>query len=162
MAMNERTVPTPNYVLLDEKGPIGPKLVENSAQPLGTVIYGFSDKAPYDAFRANGLLGLRPYPLVKGYLRNQIAAQRGDERLLVVVDATGPAADRLNAVTMESVLEAQQQSAKEVNVSSELTFDALQQAYAVQSKAGADAANPISRTPVGGPADEVASSTGVR
>ena len=161
MTMNERTVPTPNYVLLDEKGPIGPKLVENSAQPLGTVIYGFSDKVPYDAFRANGLLGLRPYPLVKGYLRNQIAARRGDERLLVVVDATGPAADRLNTVTMESVFEAQQQSAKEVNVSSELRFDAVQQAYAVQAEAGADPTNQASQIPVGGPADEVTSSTGV-
>ena len=161
MTMNERTVPTPNYVLLDEKGPIGPKLVENSAQPLGTVIYGFSDKAPYDAFRANGLLGLKPYPLVKGYLRNQIAAQRGDERLLVVVDATGPSAERVDAVTMQSALEAQQQSAKELNVFAELTFDVLQNAYVIQNNAGADAANQKSQTPVEGPADEVAASADV-
>ena len=76
-------------------------------------IYGFSDKQPYDLFCANCELPLTPYPLVKGYLKNQIA-ESGDAVHLVVVDAAGPQETQLNAATMNSVLEAQEQKANQV------------------------------------------------
>ena len=129
--MNALLVNTPCYVLLDGKQRLGPKLL---ALPCGSeyvAIYGFSDKQPYDLFCANSDLPLTPYPLVKGYLRNQIAESL-DVVHLVVVDAAGPQEAQLHAATMDSVLEAQQHHANHVAISFRLMLDQELQAYRVE------------------------------
>ena len=80
---------TPNYVLIEGNLPTGPRLVPLAASTECSVIYGFSDKGPYDSFCTNSQQALKPYPLVKGYLRNQMEAP-GDSLKLVVIDAAGP------------------------------------------------------------------------
>ena len=79
---------TPYYVLNDEDGRIGPKVIPLNTGVECMPIYGLSDKRPYDRFCAKSELALKPYPLVKGYLRNQIDAL-GDVLKLVVIDARG-------------------------------------------------------------------------
>ena len=52
-------------------------------------LYGFSDKAPYDVFRASSETPLTPFPLVKVYLRTLIETGP-DDLHLVILDAAGP------------------------------------------------------------------------
>ena len=129
--MTAQLVNTPYYVLLDGKQRLGPKLLRPRAGPEGVAIYGFSDKPPYDLFCANSELALTPYPLVKGYLKNQIT-DSSDAIHLVVVDAAGPSETQLNAATMESVLEAQEQKSEGVTISFHLMLDRGSQAYRIE------------------------------
>ena len=122
---------TPCYVLLDGKQRLGPKTLPPHSSSEGMAIYGFSDKTPYDLFCANCEQALTPYPLVKGYLKNQIT-DSGDAVHLVVVDAAGPNEAQLNAATMNSVLEAQEQKANRVTISFRLVLDQESQAYRVE------------------------------
>ena len=122
---------TPCYVLLDGKQRLVPKLIAPDSGPRCVAIYGFSDKQPYDLFIANSKLALTPYPLVKGYLKNQIA-ENSDVIHLVVLDATGLQETPLNAATMDSVLQAQEQNANQVSVSFRLTLDGDAKAYRVE------------------------------
>lgn len=96
---------TPNYVLMDGKRRIGPSVAQSPTGAECSPIYGFSDKDPYDTFSVNSQLSLRPYPLVKGYLRDLTNAP-DDGLKLVVIDAAGPQEPCLYAATMEAVLEA--------------------------------------------------------
>ena len=134
--MNALSTSTPLYVLLDDKLRIGPSLTASQSGPQYTAIYSFSDKQPYDLFCANCDLPLTPYPLVRGYLKNQIA-DAGEAVHFVVVDAAGPREGKLNATTMGSVLEAQEQKANHVNISFQLMQDPGSQAYRVE-KASCD------------------------
>ncbi|TWU31386.1 hypothetical protein Poly41_62550 [Novipirellula artificiosorum] len=126
--MDAPLVNTPHYVLLDGKHRIGPPLVSPRSGQECVAIYGFSDKHPYDAFCSQSELALTPYPLVKGYLRNQLEVAR-NAILLIVVDAAGPNALQLNAATMQSVLESQVNQSKHVAVSFRLTRDEQSKAY---------------------------------
>ena len=130
--MNDLLVNTPCDVLLDGRQRVGPKLLALHGEPEYEAIYAFSGKAAYDLFCANCDLPLTPYPLVKGYLKNQIA-ESGDTLQLVVVDAAGPQETQLNAATMNSVLEAQEQKANHVTVSFQLMLDRESQAYRLKS-----------------------------
>ena len=96
-----------------------------------SVIYGFSDKGPYDRFCGNSDLALRPYPLVEGYLRNQVGVLGGDLKL-IVLDADGPRERCLHAATMEAVLEAQENRAAGVNTGYRLILDPKADAYRVE------------------------------
>ena len=129
--MTAQLVNTPYYVLLDGKQRLGPKLLRPRAGPEGVAIYGFSDKPPYDLFCANSDLALTPYPLVKGYLKDQIL-DSGDAVLLVVVDAAGPNEPEVNAATMNSVLEALEQKSAHVTISFRLMLDQKSHAYRMQ------------------------------
>lgn len=134
--MNDLFVNTPRYVLLDGKQRLGPKLLPAHAGTEGMAIYAYSDKPPYDLFCANCKLALTPYPLVKGYLKNQIT-DSGDAIQLVVVDAAGPNETQLNAATMKSVLEALEQGSQRVTISFHLMLDPVSQAYRIE-KASSD------------------------
>jgi hypothetical protein len=96
-----------------------------------SAIYGFSGKGPYERFCANSQLALKPYPLVKGYLRNQIDAP-GDSLKLVVIDAASPSEPYLHAATMEAVLEAKENRAAGVNTGYRLILDPKADAYRVE------------------------------
>ena len=82
--MNAVTANLPNYVLLDGKQRLGPRLLALPTGPEFVAIHGFSDKQPYDRFCTQCDLLLTPYPLVKGYLKNQIAD--AGETVLLVLD----------------------------------------------------------------------------
>ena len=139
--MNALVVNTPCYVLLDGKQRFGPKLLPLHGGPNYVAIYGFSDKQPYDLFCAHCDVPLTPYPLVKGYLKNQIT-DSGNAVDLIVVDAAGPQEAHLNAATISSVLEAQEQNANHVTISFRLMLDRESQAYHVEKASpGLDVAN---------------------
>lgn len=123
---------TPNYVLIDGNLRIGPKVVPLDAREC-LAIYGFSDKEPYDQFCAHSQRALKPYPLVKGYLRNQVEAQ-SDGLKLVVLDAAGPSEPYLDAATMEAALEAQESRAAHLTAAYRLTFDEEAGAYRVDEQ----------------------------
>jgi hypothetical protein len=129
--MTNHSMNTPSYVLLDGTRRLGPMLLPADSESESRAIYGFSDKPPYDLFCANTELALTPYPLVKGYLRNQIAdSDHGIQ--LVVVDAAGPDDAELFAATMKSVLEAQEQKAERVPISFRLILDQASRGYRIE------------------------------
>jgi hypothetical protein len=121
---------TPNYVLIEGNLRIGPKVTPLKAGTECSAIYGFSDKGPYDKFCANSQLALKPYPLVKGYLRNQID-ESGDSLKLVVIDAASHTEHCVNTATIEAVLAALQSSSAHVTATHQLTFDEEANAYRV-------------------------------
>lgn len=129
--MDTHSIKTPFYVLLDGKQRLGPKLLASHAGPEFKAIYGFSNREAYDLFCAKSDHSFIPYPLVKGYLQNQIA-DSGDTVQLVVVDPTGPQQAHLNAATMNSILEAVNQKATQVTLSFRLTLDPALQAYCIE------------------------------
>jgi len=127
---------TPYYVLMNANLRIGPKLLQLEVGIECSPIYGFSDKGPYQKFCLNSQLALTPYPLVKGYLRNQVEAP-GDGLKLVVVDAAGPREPYVYAATMEAVLEAQESRAAQVTTAYRLIFDREANAYRVEEEGDA-------------------------
>jgi len=133
MPMTTVDASTPNYVLIDGTLRLGPKIVSSDAGLECSAIYGFSGKGPYDKFCANSQQSLKPYPLVKGYLRNQIDAP-GDSLKLVVIDAASPSEPYLYAATIEAVLEAQESLAARVTAAYRLTFDEEATAYRVDEQ----------------------------
>ena len=129
--MNALLASTPCDVLLDGHQRLAPKLMAHPGGLEYNAIYGFSSKKSYDLFCANSDQPLMPYPLVKGYLKNQIA-DAGDAVQLVVVDAAGPQETQVHAATMNSVLEAVEQNANQVMLSFRLILDRESQAYRVE------------------------------
>lgn len=123
---------TPRYVLHEDRQPIGPDVSEDSAGRSFVAIYGFSGKAAYDAFIANSEGDLRPYPLMKGYLRNRLAEQ-ADETYLVIMDANGPVTASVDAATIEHVLAAQDQADAQLASDLLLTYSGSSKAYALAS-----------------------------
>ena len=130
MPITDLTAGTPHYVLMNENRRICPTVVRLESGRECSAVYGFSDKSPYDEFCANSKVPLTPYPLVKGYLRNQTDS-RGEELRLVVVDAAGPREPVLHAATMEAVLEAQENRTSHVSATLQLAFDPSANAYRV-------------------------------
>ena len=122
---------TPDYVLMDENRRIGPKVVPLDSGLACTAIYGFSNKGSYDTFWANSRLALTPYPLVKGYLRNQVD-EAGNGLKLVVLDAAGPLESPVHAAPMEAVLDAQENRTTHVTAEYRLVFDQEANAYRVK------------------------------
>lgn len=121
---------TPRYVLMDRKGRISPKVVLLASGRICTAIYGFSEKGLYDKFSLQSDEALTPYPLVKGYLQNQVDAA-GDNLKLVVVDAAEFDEPFLDAATMEAVLEAQENRASHVAATYRLVLDEKTKDYTV-------------------------------
>ncbi len=133
MLVSELVIATPYYLLIHNKEPLGPS-VANFGSLECVAIFGFSGKASYDEFSCASPLQLAPYPLVKGYLRNQVGIsgpRKAGERCLKIValDASGPCEPHLYAVTMEAVLEAHEQGATHISWTHHLTFDSAADAY---------------------------------
>lgn len=131
MLTNAAVVATPHYVLLAANQRIGPKLARLTSGIECTLIYGFSDKGPYDKFCLDSGQALRPYPLVKVYLRDQVSAA-DDGLKLVVVDAAGPEDAFVDGATMEAVLEAHENKAPLVTVAYRLAFDQETSVYELE------------------------------
>jgi hypothetical protein len=125
------TASTPHYVLMNAGQRIGPKVVPAASRIECSLIYGFSDKEPYDTFIANSQSALTPFPLVKRYLRNQL--DEPDSGLkLVVIDAAGPSQPYLRAASMQAVLEAHENHADQVAATYRLTLDQQADAYTIE------------------------------
>lgn len=129
--MTEVVLGTPSYVLMDGSRRISPDVLTPHSEIECSPIDGFSAKGLYDRFSLKGELALTPYPLVKGYLRNQVDSP-GDSLKLVVLDAAGPHEPCLHASTMEAVLEAQENRASQLTPGYRLMFDQQTTAYAVE------------------------------
>ena len=116
--MTQKTVlaSTPCYVLKSGSQPIAPAIHPDETKCV--CVYGFSDKPIYDQFIQSKSELLTPYPMVQGYLSNQVAAagSEGDFLRLVILDATDGAQPVLGAATMSAVLLAQEQNADQVSV----------------------------------------------
>lgn len=123
-------VQTPGYVLLNEKTRLAPTVqpLQSGRKCIG--LYGFSDKTPYDVFRASSKLSLTPFPLVKGYLQTLIESV-ADDLHLVIVDACTPNESQVFAATMEAVLHAQKSQLNQVAAEYTLTFDEESNSYQV-------------------------------
>lgn len=132
MPMSAVAAGTPYYVLMEENRRIGPTVVPLASGLACTAIYGFSNKGLYDTFWANSQLALMmPYPLVKGYLRNQVN-EAGNGLKLVVLDAAGPLESPLHAASMEAVLDAQENRTTHVTTEYRLIFDQETKSYRVE------------------------------
>lgn len=131
MTLSQVAVSTPEYVLMDGSSRIGPEVVPLCSGIQCSPIYGFSGKGLYDKFSLQSERSLTPYPLVQGYLRNQIESA-GDSLKLVIIDAAGIDEPKLQAATMAAVLEAQETKAMHVTANYRLVFNQQADAYRVE------------------------------
>lgn len=132
---------TPRYVLMDKNGRIGPSVALQTAGIECSAIYGFSDKVTYDRFCLQSQQELSPYPLVKGYLSNQVDSHSSCLKL-VVFDAAGPLEPYLYATTMKAVLEVYERKAVHVTADYQLKYDQLIDVYkVVEASQGGSAIN---------------------
>lgn len=122
---------TPRYVLKDGSHPTCQSVLNSSSDLQTTVIFGFSDKPEYDTFLKASSLALTPYPMVKGFLQNQIALDI-DSSKLIVLDAASPRQLVFHAATMQSVLESFQLDSDCVAITHQLILDESSQGYRVQ------------------------------
>ena len=121
---------TPSHVLMDGDQCLGPPLMPFDSGRACAAIYGFSGKAAYDTFSAASPLALTPYPLVKGYLRNQIN-EAGEGLKLIAIDAVGPLVPTLNAAPLQCVLDAMEEKTRHVNAGYLLVFNEEASAYRI-------------------------------
>ncbi len=125
---------TPKYVLKSGNQPIYPTINFDDPETSCICVYGFSDKPIYDKFIKNANQLLTPYPLVKGFLANQIAevdsaGMNGVSIGLVILDATDLTQPVVSAATMSAVFDAQQEKAKHVPIEFELVFNSKSGCY---------------------------------
>jgi hypothetical protein len=120
----------PRYLLRDGRIFSGLSISNDSATVSVSALYGFSDKPQYDLYLTQCTRTLTPYPLVKGYLKNQIEASP-DSLQLVVLDAATPNQDVLDAATMQAIVDALNLNLPTVAISHHLTLDASTATYRV-------------------------------
>ncbi len=137
MQISELVMAPPYYVLMDQKTPFGPSIADPLPDLEYSAIFGFSGKAPYDNFCRESSVPLTPYPLVKGYLRNQLGAFGHDDAnercvKLVVLDAAGPRAPSVHAATIQAVLEAQENGMTHITPTHHLKFNPQANVYRLQ------------------------------
>ena len=126
-------IDTPCYLLKSGSQAIFPTINFENPDTNFVCVYGFSDKPIYDKFIESAEQLLTPYPLVQGYLTNQIAEVSSDgggaHLAIVILDATGLEAPILSAASMTTVLLAQQEKAKQVQTEFCLAFDPEMNGY---------------------------------
>jgi hypothetical protein len=131
LPMTEVVLSTPYYILMNQNCHIGPEIIPLHSGVNCKPIYGFSDKNSYDKFCLQSQQALTPYPLVKGFLRNQAGAPNNSLNL-VVIDSAGPREPYLHAATMKTVLEAQENRTTHVTSDYRLVFEQEDNAYRVE------------------------------
>ena len=125
---------TPKYVLRSENQPFSSTLNSGDSKTSCNCVYGFSEKSIFDTFNKNTEQTLVPYPLVIGYLVNQIAEAKsagktGVDIGLMILDATAPTQATVSTATLVSILAAQEAKEKEVAIESKLVFDSKTGGY---------------------------------
>ncbi len=141
---------TPYFCQMDGQRPIGPVTTVHGGVEC-EAIYGFSSKRMYDHFCSRSPSKLKPYPLVKVYLRNQV--ERTDAGLkLIVIDAAGLDESFLSAATATAVLEAHENQSAVVCAAYRLVFQPQTTTYLVREAfklvAGREAFPRLSRAPI--------------
>ena len=131
MAIHEVVVKLPRYVLMEGNRRLGPQVAHLEEGKACLAIFGFSDKGSYDTFCSNSDLALAPYPLVTGFLRNQLD-DTGAELKLMVLDAAGPRDSCLHAAPMKSVLEALEHGIAHLTTDYQLVLDPQTNAYRLE------------------------------
>ncbi|QDV24937.1 hypothetical protein [Aureliella helgolandensis] len=132
--MMEGFTSTPRYLLMHNRSPIGPKVVERAGVEV-TAIYAFSDKTKYDAFLHQSSMVPTPYPLVKGFLQTQLDGDAARLHLMVI-DAASPTQADLEAATYQAIIESIDLKTTSVQVSYHLTLDEPSGLYHVHALAG--------------------------
>ena len=126
-------IDTPRYLLKSGSQAIFPTINFENPDTNCVCVYGFSDKPIYDKFIERAEQLLTPYPLVKGYLTNQIAEASSDGEgthlAIVILDAAGPKDPILSAASMATVLLAEQEKATQVQTEFRLAFDSETKGY---------------------------------
>lgn len=138
MSSPEACASTPRYVLKSGSQPIFPTINVDEQQI--KCVYGFSDKKIFDQFIKSASQPLTPYPLVKGYLSNQIDAAdaeqtNGRHLPIVILDATNEKQAVVSAASMASVLLAMQEQEKQISIEYELVIDAQTNQYRLSNEA---------------------------
>lgn len=123
---------TPRYVLKDGSSPTCPAISQDSSGEYASVIFGFSDKPEYDAFQSKSTLALTPYPLVKGFLQNQLELNVASLKL-IVLDPVSAGEPALYAATFESVLKAFQSDSDIVPLSHRLVLEDSSPDYRIET-----------------------------
>lgn len=123
---------TPRYVLKDGAYPTCPSVLQVSSEDHATVIFGFSDKPEYDIFLSASSLLLTPYPLVKGFLKNQIELNK-DSMKLVVLDAISSRQPTLHAATFQDVVESLELNSDAVAVTHRLVKEETSSDYRIET-----------------------------
>lgn len=123
---------TPRYILKAGAHPTSPTVVGADSEDAAIAIYGFSGKPTYDVFWKAEAGALTPFPLVRLYLQHQIEL-RGSSLSLVVLDATSPQQQVLQAATFQAVLESFGQNSDAVPISHQLIRDGDSPGYRVEA-----------------------------
>lgn len=121
---------TPNFVLLDGTRRIGPDVATLTSGRACTPFYGFSSRSRYETFRASCELKLKPYPLVRVFLRNENDAP-GEDLKLVILESAQPDQPQLHAALISTVLDARESKESHVSPDYTLEFDQEAGAYRV-------------------------------
>jgi hypothetical protein len=121
----------PRYVLKLGSQLLGPTLSLTAGDANVSAVFGFSDKSRYDAFILAGTQPLMPYPLIQGYLQNQLALDSALLRL-IVVDAVSPQQDLLLATNYQDTLESIKLHSDSVPITYQLVRDKDATVYRVQ------------------------------
>ncbi len=119
--MTDTASPLPFYLLLESTEPLIVALMRDESEEALLAFYGFSDKPYYDHFCAATNRDLRPYPLVKGFLRRRLA-DPADRVRYIAINAADPFSDRLEVATIESVLQSFERNSKTVATESRDIF----------------------------------------
>ena len=140
MTSKTKHASTPFYVVRSGVLPFYPKISFDDPETNCVCVYGFSDKPIYDKFISSTDQPLTPYPLVNGYLVNQIedaakAKSSAACQRLVILDATDVAQETLSVATMAAVLKAQQEKNPQTPIEFELPFDSSTSSYLFKSNA---------------------------
>lgn len=126
-------IDTPRYLLKSGNQAIFPTINFENPDTNCVCVYGFSDKPIYDKFIESADQLLTPYPLVKGFLVNQIAEVNldggGAHLAVVILDALGLEDPILSAASMATVLLAQQEKTNQVQAEFSLSFDTNMNEY---------------------------------
>lgn len=122
------TCRTPKYVLHENRQPIGAKSSLGSPGRDCLAMYGFSDKLAFDTFIAGSQRDLRPYPLMKSYLKRILDEEPGKTHLLII-DAADPEDAIVESATLEAVLLARQEGRLYLSIEFHLAFSPATRTY---------------------------------
>lgn len=125
------TLATPRFVLKHELQSIGPSLCGIESAQYSYVLYGFSDKPNYDLFRSEDSRLLKPYPLVKRFMMDELHIGECPSPL-IALNAEGPNQETIYASSMRNVLEAFQQNQETVTITHVLKLDPNTKQYDAQ------------------------------
>ncbi len=123
---------TPLYVLREDGRIIGPDIAQAPAGKDTVAIYGFSGKVAFDVFVASSQRDLRPYPLMKSYLKKRLD-EEAEATQIMALDVAGPTESSILAATMDNVLAARTAGLEHLECDFRLTYSVNTRSYTLAS-----------------------------